>query len=819
MINQKQNGSKSFNFIDYLLSSSTSPPLITLRIFVDTAITLILSITFISTLPTLANGQVDSVSAVSDLLIIEIDELQVTATHLTTPFSSSGRNVSVIGEEEIRRTSATSLDELLRTFTGLNINARQQFGIQADIGMRGSTYSQVMVLLDNIPLSDPLTGHFNANIPVPLSEIGRVELIRGPAAASYGANAVGGVIHIKTQSYLRRHLTGKRNPENSSAIVSVNASDNTSGNAPDNASNNALGNTSNNTSDNATVMVANPPDGAKQVRSRRTNQASVQVRQSVGAHALSISDGAITLQTGPWDFSAGARIARSDGEVFDNPAYTAGLSQQETFRTFFDHSNATVSARYSRSSAPNERFTMYTRGGIEQRDFNARYFYTNSLYDQSVESIRNQWALTSLEYKSGRNNLRLDGGFRSVTDEFNFNAAIAPVNEHTTHQTYLNLSHEFTRGANVHTLNNTHARAQSHARNSVRTRSSTTHSRSTDFRLMTGIQLLNQLIESTDRGDHRDTSLGLYIIGSMSDTRNDRWRLTGSLRLQNDPNGETTLLPQLSGSRQLKAGWTVRASAGRAVRNGDFTERYIANNLPTILPGRNIGNPLLEPESSVTLDAGFDWSPAPEQITPSLTSLRLSSTLFYRISDRLIDYVSTPAEEIPTAQPDQLTPGATYFYTRNIADSQTLGLEIEGAASHWLMTNHRLSYRFGYTWLSTTNGDGVVSRYIANHPEHQLSFTLDLNIDAHWSLRSEAYLQIRDTNLNADQSESLNSKIPSSYLVSNLKATVRPWRGWYGGGTIQFFAKIYNLTDTKYQEILGAPMPGRWISAGVELHF
>ena len=86
----------------------------------------------------------------------------------------------------------------------MNINSRGGFGVQADIGMRGSTFSQVLILLDNVRMNDPLTAHFNSNIPIAKSEIGIIEVIKGPSSASYGSDAVGGVIHIKSKSYLQK---------------------------------------------------------------------------------------------------------------------------------------------------------------------------------------------------------------------------------------------------------------------------------------------------------------------------------------------------------------------------------------------------------------------------------------------------------------------------------------------------------------------------------------------------------------------------------------------------------------------------------------
>lgn len=133
--------------------------------------------------------------------LITLDSIEVTATKIPTSVSQTGKNITVISREEIQKMPVSSVDELFRYVSGLNINARQAFGVQSDIGIRGSTFAQVLVVVDNVRLNDPLTAHFNNNIPVPLSEIEQIEIVRGAAGASYGADAVGGIIHIKTKHY------------------------------------------------------------------------------------------------------------------------------------------------------------------------------------------------------------------------------------------------------------------------------------------------------------------------------------------------------------------------------------------------------------------------------------------------------------------------------------------------------------------------------------------------------------------------------------------------------------------------------------------
>ena len=99
--------------------------------------------------------------------------------------------------------SFTSIDDLLQFIPGIEVQSRNAFGAQGDITMRGATFTQVLILIDGLKLNDPLTAHFNSNIPVTPAEIYRIEVLRGAAAAMYGADAVGGVIHIQTKAFAK----------------------------------------------------------------------------------------------------------------------------------------------------------------------------------------------------------------------------------------------------------------------------------------------------------------------------------------------------------------------------------------------------------------------------------------------------------------------------------------------------------------------------------------------------------------------------------------------------------------------------------------
>jgi iron complex outermembrane receptor protein len=70
-----------------------------------------------------------------------LDSVKVSATRLAVKKYESGKNITVLSQREIQQLPVTSVDELLQYVGGINVNSRGGFGVQADIGMRGSTYS------------------------------------------------------------------------------------------------------------------------------------------------------------------------------------------------------------------------------------------------------------------------------------------------------------------------------------------------------------------------------------------------------------------------------------------------------------------------------------------------------------------------------------------------------------------------------------------------------------------------------------------------------------------------------------------------------
>jgi outer membrane cobalamin receptor len=128
------------------------------------------------------------------------EHLIVTAAAYPVPFESLTRTVHVIDRRQIEKLPILSVADLLSYAAGLDLQSRGPFGVQADLSLRGSDFSQVLVLVDGVRINDSQTAHHNADFPVQLQDVERVEILLGPGSSVHGADAVGGAINIITIS-------------------------------------------------------------------------------------------------------------------------------------------------------------------------------------------------------------------------------------------------------------------------------------------------------------------------------------------------------------------------------------------------------------------------------------------------------------------------------------------------------------------------------------------------------------------------------------------------------------------------------------------
>lgn len=129
---------------------------------------------------------------------IPLDTLRVEASSRAGAEIATGtRAVEVIGADRIRRSPARTVGELLQWAFGVDVMPRSPALV--DVAIRGSSFEQVLVLVDGVRASDAQTGHFDLDLAVPLDQIERIEIVRGSGSALHGADAMGGVIHLVTR--------------------------------------------------------------------------------------------------------------------------------------------------------------------------------------------------------------------------------------------------------------------------------------------------------------------------------------------------------------------------------------------------------------------------------------------------------------------------------------------------------------------------------------------------------------------------------------------------------------------------------------------
>ncbi len=146
--------------------------------------------------------------AASDLWDLPLEQLmQIPVTSVasgtTTPIALAASTVTVISRSDIRAIGATDLDQILETVPGLHVTRSDQsyYGKYIFRGIASSSNAEALLLINGIPVKSLFTGsRSNVWAGMPVKAIERIEVIRGPGSALYGADAFAGVINIHTRS-------------------------------------------------------------------------------------------------------------------------------------------------------------------------------------------------------------------------------------------------------------------------------------------------------------------------------------------------------------------------------------------------------------------------------------------------------------------------------------------------------------------------------------------------------------------------------------------------------------------------------------------
>ena len=129
---------------------------------------------------------------------LDLNDVIVTASRVPQTRESVIADVSVINADEIQRGGQTSLVELLQLQPGIEITTNGGAGKTAGIFMRGTNSGHVVVLVDGMRISSATLGTTTFE-NLPIAQIEKIEILRGPATSLYGQDAIGGVIQIFTK--------------------------------------------------------------------------------------------------------------------------------------------------------------------------------------------------------------------------------------------------------------------------------------------------------------------------------------------------------------------------------------------------------------------------------------------------------------------------------------------------------------------------------------------------------------------------------------------------------------------------------------------
>lgn len=459
-------------------------------------------------------------------------------------------------------------------------------------------------------------------------------------------------------------------------------------------------------------------------------------------------------QYGLWAINAGGVYHHNNtavgGGLLTNNA--DGQLQRGT-RKFFNNNTASVSAGHYF----NTNWHLSVRAAYDKRKFSAQNFYTTFKSDTATETVATYWNQASLSYQKDKNKFVLDAGYKKATDEYAFNTGASP-------------------NKNISTLFQASFRYEHHF--------------SSNTGLISGMQFQDKTITSNDRGNHHLKQAGGFVIVNQGIGNNVS--IMPAIRLDYTENSGTELVPQVNISYKIN-NIQIRGSAGKTIRQADFTERYNNYN-KTLVTSGSIGNPNLEAERSFSYEAGVDLFIKKE--------LKISSGIFRRDQEKLIDWTTTPYSGMP--RKDNLSPAGTYALAKNIAKVNTSGFETDIQYNKSFHDHQHLFSTLGLVWLDSKSSDAFPSFYISSHAKFLTNFNI-VYLNRWFSISANAIYKSRA----AQTASAINAALSKDYFLLNARA-----EAFVLNNKASIFVESVNVFNQKYSDLLGAPMPGRWMMAG-----
>lgn len=447
----------------------------------------------------------------------------------------------------------------------------------------------------------------------------------------------------------------------------------------------------------------------------------------------------------------------SDGKTAVNAAFlsnNADGQQQRGTRGFFNLNTFSLSA----SHQLNQYWQLALRSSYDTRKFAAQNFYTTFLSDTADEKLVSSWNQLRLSYEKDKNKFSIHGGYKTVEDTYQYNnASVANSSRSNLWQVLSVFEHEYTER--------------------------------TSF--STGVQLQSRNISSNDRGEHTLKQAAAFVV--LNQKIGNAFHIHPALRLDWDEKRGWELIPQFNAAYRFEK-VVLRASAGKTIRDADFTERYNNYNKALVSSGR-IGNPDLTAERSFSYEAGVDFFPK--------EYLKISAGAFVRDHSDLVDWTNTPYAQMP--RKDNLAPNGTYALAKNIASVKTEGVETDVQFTKNISQKQHLLATAGLVWLYTKSSDATPSFYISSHAKMLTNFSVVYNYGRYAIALNGVYKS------RANQAAgSMPVAISKDYFLMNAKFEVS-----FLEEKLKAFVQGNNIFDRRYSDLLGSVMPGRWMMGGL----
>ncbi|SFW28127.1 iron complex outermembrane recepter protein [Chitinophaga sancti] len=406
-----------------------------------------------------------------------------------------------------------------------------------------------------------------------------------------------------------------------------------------------------------------------------------------------------------------------------------------------------------------DNWKLSYRLSYDDRKFAAQNFYTTYASDTASEKLSTWWQQLNLQYRKNKNAFSLMAGYKNMNDHYVYNpVSIANDNRSKLYQSLAIYEHTFNE----------------------------------NISFVAGGQFQQKSIVSNDRGNHTVNQAAGFT--SMTATIWNALTLSPALRLDWDERSGAELVPQLNAS--YKAGqFQIRGSAGKTIRNADFTERYNNNNKTLVTSGK-IGNPDLKAERSFSYEAGADYFGK---------YIRVSTTLFQRRYNDLIDWTTTSYDNMPYKH--NLSPTGTYSLASNISKMVTSGVEGDLQFTKTYKEKHTVSATAGVTWLYSDIQEGQQSFYIASHARFLLNGMLSYRNQL-FGVSVNGLYKVRDP----QAVKGINGAVTKEYFVASVKADVFVIKN-----KLSLSVEADNVFNKNYADLTGAQMPGRWLMGGARI--